>query len=254
MSKFILSVIFILFFFAFISSHTAYGILGQQVPGLDCGLAEDTNGKDICCQQSNLNPTKIVGQVSPGGVFNQISKFVTDQASNILGSVVQDFNNIRGKVHRSCLKGSPSVDPNTQKCTCIVITPAPGALTALTKFCENIKSVNEQSDCVKCVNGNNTDKTVGVWTSAGCVYTSNMKMFIEKTILGFGVGLAGIIALLCIIYASFRLQTSSGNPESIKKAQELLTSCIIGLMLIIFSVFILRLIGVDILRIPGFGR
>ena len=41
--------------------------------------------------------------------------------------------------------------------------------------------------------------------------------------------------------------------EKIKKAQDLLTSCIMGLMLIIFAVFILRLVGVNILRIPGFS-
>ena len=49
------------------------------------------------------------------------------------------------------------------------------------------------------------------------------------------------------------MQTSQGNPEKLKKAQEMLTSCIMGLMLIIFSVLILRLIGVDILKIPGFN-
>jgi hypothetical protein len=67
----------------------------------------------------------------------------------------------------------------------------------------------------------------------------------------FGVGLAGIAAFLCIIYAAFILQTSRGNPERIKKAREYLTNCIIGLLIIIFAVFVLRLIGVDILQIAG---
>ena len=79
------------------------------------------------------------------------------------------------------------------------------------------------------------------------------KRFIEETIFGLGIGLAGMVSLLCIIYAAFTMQSSQGNPEKIKKAQELLTSCIMGLILIIFSVFILRLIGVSILRIPGFS-
>jgi len=48
------------------------------------------------------------------------------------------------------------------------------------------------------------------------------------------------------------MQSSQGNPEKLKKAQEMITSCIMGLMLIIFSVFILKLIGVNILKIPGF--
>jgi hypothetical protein len=68
-----------------------------------------------------------------------------------------------------------------------------------------------------------------------------------------GIGLAGGVAMLCIMYSAFRMQTSQGNPEAIKKAQETLTSCITGLVLIIFSVLILRIIAQDILRIPGFN-
>ena len=98
---------------------------------------------------------------------------------------------------------------------------------------------------------NGTSGTVGVWTGIGCVYTDT-KAFIEKTVFGMGIGLAGVLALLCIIYSAFMMQSSQGNPEKLKKAQEMITSCIMGLMLIIFSVFILRLIGVDILNIPGF--
>ena len=55
-----------------------------------------------------------------------------------------------------------------------------------------------------------------------------------------------------IISASFMIITSSGNPDRLKAGQELLTSAIMGLIMIIFSVFVLRVIGVDILKIPGF--
>jgi len=93
----------------------------------------------------------------------------------------------------------------------------------------------------------------GYWSGMGCIYFSNWQTFFEKNVFGLLIGLAGIISLFCIIYAAFQIQTSSGNAEKVKKAQELLTSCIMGLMLIIFSVFILKLIGVDILKIPGFS-
>ena len=83
--------------------------------------------------------------------------------------------------------------------------------------------------------------------------SANLQEFIEKTILGTGVGLGGGISLLCIMFSAFQMQTSAGNAEKLKKAQELLTNCIIGLMVIIFSVLILKIIGVDILRIPGFN-
>lgn len=253
MNKYLLSFIFVLILSIFINHRLTYAdFLGEKIIGLDCGMAEDTTGKNICCENS---PAKLDRELpAEGGVFGEVSRFVKKQFNNIVGKPMEELNTIQSKVAQPCLKGNPVVDPGTNKCICAVITPAPGALTELTKFCSNLASPREKADCSNCVNGNNIDKSVGVWTSLGCVYTSNMKMFIEKTVLGLGIGLAGLVALLCIIYASFQMQTSRGNPESIKKAQELLTSCVMGLLLIILSVFILRLIGVDILRIPGFGR
>jgi len=84
----------------------------------------------------------------------------------------------------------------------------------------------------------------------GCV-PINLANFISNYLLGRMIGLAGLLSLLCIIYSVFMMQTSQGSNEKLKKAQELLTSCILGLIFIIFSVFILKLIGVNILKIPG---
>lgn len=75
---------------------------------------------------------------------------------------------------------------------------------------------------------------------------------IVETLLGITLGFVGGIALLLIIYAGYKMVTSHGNPEQIESARETLTSAIIGLLFIIFSVVILEVIGVDILRIPGF--
>ena len=70
-------------------------------------------------------------------------------------------------------------------------------------------------------------------------------------ILTWAIGIGGGIAFLLIIVAGFQIMTSTGNPERLKAGQELLTSAIAGLIMIIFSVFILRIIGVDILKLPG---
>lgn len=75
-----------------------------------------------------------------------------------------------------------------------------------------------------------------------------------KRIFGFFLGIAGGIALLLIIYSGYQLMMAQGNPEKIQGAKETLTSAIVGLLFIIFSVVILQIIGVDILRIPGFGK
>jgi hypothetical protein len=67
------------------------------------------------------------------------------------------------------------------------------------------------------------------------------------------LSIAGIVALGLIIFSGYRLMISQGNPEQVKNAREQLTAAIIGLLFIIFSLVILRIIGFNILNIPGFG-
>jgi hypothetical protein len=85
-------------------------------------------------------------------------------------------------------------------------------------------------------------------TAIGCIPFGNPGAF-AGFFLGWGVGIGGGIAFLLIVYAGFMIMSSSGNPERLKAGQELLTSAIGGLILIIFAVFILRVIGVNILGI-----
>ncbi|MBI3956059.1 hypothetical protein HY339_02290 [Candidatus Gottesmanbacteria bacterium] len=72
------------------------------------------------------------------------------------------------------------------------------------------------------------------------------------TLLNFGIGIAGGIAFLLIIFGGFQILTSAGNPERLNAGKELISSAITGLLMIVFSVFLLRIIGVDILGIPSF--
>lgn len=90
----------------------------------------------------------------------------------------------------------------------------------------------------------------GAWTAIGCIPT-NPTAFIS-ILLGFGVGIAGGIAFLLILLGGFQILTSTGNPEQLQAGRELVSSAVSGLLLIIFSVFLLKLIGVNILGIPGF--
>lgn len=155
-----------------------------------------------------------------------------------------------------CREGRPSTaDINSPECRCIndEMGDKEGALCH--KYLQRSGSTSpgkilknkEYLECLNCFSLN------GFWSGIGCVYLQNWQEFFSKNVFGFLIGLAGIIVLLCIIFSAFTLQISQGNPEKIKKAQERLTSCILGLLLIIFSIFILKLIGVDILRIPGFS-
>lgn len=93
----------------------------------------------------------------------------------------------------------------------------------------------------------------GLKTALGCIPIYNLTEFV-KWFLGWAIGIAGGIAFLLILSSGFQIMTSSGNPDKLKGGQEQLTAAISGLLFIIFSVFLLRLIGVDILQLPGFGR
>lgn len=74
---------------------------------------------------------------------------------------------------------------------------------------------------------------------------------VEKVneIIPIAVAIGGVIAFLLIVFGGFQIILSAGNPDKVKAGQEMITSAIAGLLLILFSIFILRLIGYDILGI-----
>ena len=95
--------------------------------------------------------------------------------------------------------------------------------------------------------------TTGIQTAIGCIHVLTSPEVFLGEILKWAIGIGGGIAFLLMLYAGFMIMTAAGNPERLKAGQELLTSAISGLILIIFSVFILKFIGVDILGLDAFG-
>lgn len=75
--------------------------------------------------------------------------------------------------------------------------------------------------------------------------------FIKK-LFAVLLSLAGGVVVIMLILSGYKLMMSSGNPEKVKEAQESITSAIVGLLFIIFSLVILQFIGVDLLHLPGF--
>jgi hypothetical protein len=98
---------------------------------------------------------------------------------------------------------------------------------------------------------NGQDANSGIQTAIGCIPTSTTGLF--TTFFQLFFGLAGGITLLMIIIGGLKILLSSGNPDRVREGQETITAAIAGLVLIILSIFLLRVIGVDILGIPGFS-
>jgi hypothetical protein len=92
--------------------------------------------------------------------------------------------------------------------------------------------------------------TPHVYTVFGC-FSTNPNDFV-RSILSIFFGISGGIAFLVMVFGTTVILTSSGDPQRLQMGRDIITSSIFGLLLIIFSVFLLRTIGYDILQLPGF--
>lgn len=114
------------------------------------------------------------------------------------------------------------------------------------KVCDYVTDGALKGKCTSCMN----TTPPGVWTALGCI-PSSPSGFITK-FLRFGTGIAGGIALMLIVFGGLQMMTAAGNPEQLNSGKELIAGAISGLLMVIFSIFLLRFIGYDILAIPGF--
>ena len=89
----------------------------------------------------------------------------------------------------------------------------------------------------------------GVMTGLGCIPVTPGGLVSWG--LRFVIGIAGGIALLLLLFGGIKYITSRGDPKALQEASETITSALAGFLLIILSVLILRIIGYDILQLPG---
>jgi hypothetical protein len=114
-------------------------------------------------------------------------------------------------------------------------------------LCNQIPEAPRREKCMTC----QSRGSGAIWTAVGCIPANATA--IVQSIVKVGLGIAGGVALLMILAAGFMFSTSQGDPKRTGEARELITSAVIGLLFIIFSITILQFIGVTIFRIPGFG-
>ena len=56
-----------------------------------------------------------------------------------------------------------------------------------------------------------------------------------------------------MLIATIQIMSGGDNAESVKKGKELFTGAVTGLLFIIFSVTLLKIIAGDIINLPGFN-
>jgi hypothetical protein len=245
MTRKFLVIILICFSFLFISPRL---ISAQDlvVPGATCGIpimpGVTPEANNSCCIQEigKIPSIPLLGYMRGWPVIGvAVDGLVTlyDHLSN--------YNDkIRGQYQTpKCMAGSPEGEGSD--CVC-KITDKEQNLPYIGELCRKyLSDSTEMAKCETCA------KTGGYWSGLACIPLGT-RAFVNKFVQ-ISISLAGGIALLCIIYCAIQMQISRGNPQRLEKARENLISCITGLLLILFSVFILQAVGVKIFGIPGFG-
>lgn len=259
----IIALLFSVIILSFPAPTRAFGVsvkLDRAIPFVNCGLPGKVETKS-CCYFDIIQIDKvpwIVGQIfgltlpsfipNPVDMWNGARDFYLAQQAKFAGAM-------------PCMAGNifpPGVLPTDNSCTCEVypdqarvslfamcrerLAPANRGNNTPLSAGETTRLNRELDNCISCASVN------GYYSGIGCIQF-DLADFITKWVFGFGISLAGLIALFCIIIAAIQMQLSQGNADTITKSREMMTSCILGLLLIIFSVFLLNLVGIVIL--PG---
>ena len=87
-------------------------------------------------------------------------------------------------------------------------------------------------------------------TALGCLPYERTEFVMA--LLRLLTGIAGLIALSVMLFATIQIMTASGDSKKLQSGRDLFSSALAGLLFLIFSVSILRLVGFNILKIPGF--
>lgn len=104
-------------------------------------------------------------------------------------------------------------------------------------------SKNCQEECIKCENDQK------IWTGIGCI-RPNISGIVESLFNTFS-GIMGALVFFCLVSNGMRIMASRGNPETLKKSQEAMTACLVGFVVLVLSVLFLKIVGVNILQLPG---
>ena len=92
---------------------------------------------------------------------------------------------------------------------------------------------------------------ISINTAVGCINTDFTGNGFITAMLKLAIGLGSGIALLLVLYGIFIVTTSAGIPDKLNAGRDVISSAIAGLIFIILSIFLLNLVGVKILAIPG---
>ncbi len=259
MKKLFFTLILTLFFFiTFNSSAHAEGNYRCQNSGglcttvnIDCGTGF---GPDTAfCAQFNNNPAGCDGAGTQACISTEQvgAKYKCIGAGSCVPCTANETCQYNS---RGACESDPSCDPagtsfnkvyntSTSSCNCVQVSGTSGKYASIASCLAAACTAPPASPTLSTCGSENNE---GIPTAIGCVpITSITKL--AGFFLNWGLGIAGGVAFLMILFSGFLIMTSAGDPKRLQTGQELMTSAVSGVILLIFSIFVLRLIGVNIL-------
>lgn len=231
------------------SPGTSQGLLlGQK-----CEMGE-SNPKLQCPPEAPCKPTSTFNLYRCGGEVTAEQQSRCDKSINISSLPLCDpdytlehslrcgKDNIGFVCERSYAKPCMNVNRSEKNVVCGWIDPLKPPCT------EGVDENNNPTSDPKKIK-----KCLSIMTGLGIpIQTTPIGMI--QNLFSILLSLSGGIAVLLIISGGYQIIMSQGNPEKIQAAKETITSAIIGLLFILFSMVILQVIGFDILKIPSFNQ
>lgn len=112
--------------------------------------------------------------------------------------------------------------------------------------------------CSKCLYGGPTADTMHMYpnpdkayTILGCIQTNSggfATFFVNML-----SSLMGGVAFLGIVFGAFKIMLSRGDPEELVDGRRYIYASILALLVVLFAVFLVKMIGGSILKIPFLG-
>jgi hypothetical protein len=90
------------------------------------------------------------------------------------------------------------------------------------------------------------------YTVVGCISTQPGKFTTQLSNIFFS--LIGGVAFLFLLYGAALIAMSRSDYEKLNQGKRIVFGAIAGLLFVLFATFIIRVIAVNILKIPGFGQ
>lgn len=215
-------------------------------------LPSPTFAQGTCICESDLAGTGACGPTAnycEKGYVNQCNEMYSASCGCTCKKEEDYHCGIKGNY--ACLRDGKYVCTNgsTPNSDNICLYDAPADDLPPFDMCGGLTDPTARSKCFSCTGDTKSGSANGVWTGLGCI-RSDAKSFVVD-FLNIALGVAGGIALLLMVYGAFLVSVSAGDPKKADEGKEVITGAIAGLLFIIFSVFLLKFIGVDILKIPG---